>query len=168
VVFATYSFVSKRLVICAGIFLCLDWFVGDHSANTKNRDVLEFRKIQRIYEEYIQPNKTSLFSITTKTYENKHHCLSQHATIINLLVHQNKKLDILEVECSVLQNLTLNLHKDTLSSPSNIKDSTHYVQIDLKKNETLHQLKEVMDIQQQHSHISEANQDKTNILHVFL
>jgi hypothetical protein len=54
----------------------------------ENREVLEFKRTLRRHEEYIQSNMTSLFSITTKVHENEHLCVSQHASIMNLLVQQ--------------------------------------------------------------------------------
>jgi Golgi nucleoside diphosphatase len=72
-----------------------------------NRDVLEFRKFLRSHKEYIQSNMTYLLFFTSKVHENDHHCISQHANIMNLLLHQKKMMDILDVECNMLQNLAL-------------------------------------------------------------
>jgi hypothetical protein len=69
----------------------------------ENRDIIEFRRTLKRHEEYIQSNKTSLFSVTTKMHENEHHCVSQHATIMNLLVQQRQRIDILEAKCSMLR-----------------------------------------------------------------
>jgi hypothetical protein len=38
-----------------------------------NRDVMELRRVLRRHEEQTQSNRASLFSITTKVYENEHH-----------------------------------------------------------------------------------------------
>jgi hypothetical protein len=52
---------------------------------------------------------------------------------MNLLIHQYHRIDILEVECSMLQNLTLNIHKVSLSFASNNKDPTNSAQAELKE-----------------------------------
>jgi hypothetical protein len=58
---------------------------------------LEFRRILRNYEESIQCNKTSIFYVTFKIYENEHQCTSQVAIIMNTFVKQKQKIDELEV-----------------------------------------------------------------------
>jgi len=108
---------------------------------------LEFRQVLRRHKEYIQSNKTSLFFVTTNVHENEHHRVSQHVTLVNLLVHKKQRFNILEVECSMLRNLALNLHQDSLLLTSNNKDPINYAHVELKEEETVHQLKEPMDIE---------------------
>lgn len=55
----------------------------------------------------------------------------------------------MEAKCSMLQNLALNLRKDSLSSTSNNKDPANSVQAELKEEDTVLRLKEPMDIEQQ-------------------
>jgi hypothetical protein len=59
----------------------------------------------------------------------------------------------------MLHNLALNLHKDSLSLTSNNKDPTNSAQVELKEEEMVHQLKEPMDIKQQHSPLSNVGQE---------
>lgn len=86
---------------------------------------------------------------------------------MNFLVHQKQKLDILEAECSMLWNLALNLQKDSLSSTSNNKVSINSTRAELKEEETVHQLKEPMDIKQQHSPFLDVGWEEAKSLHVF-
>ena len=58
---------------------------------------LEFRRILRNYESSIQRNKTSIFYVTFKIYENEQQCTSQVAIIINTFVQHKQKIDELEV-----------------------------------------------------------------------
>jgi hypothetical protein len=86
-----FFFISLGQSVCAGlIFLCMVCIVGSRaqSADIDNKDVLEFMRVLRRHKEHIQSNMTSLFSVTTKVHKNECHCVSQHATIMNLLVHQ--------------------------------------------------------------------------------
>jgi len=98
--------------------------------------------------------------------ENEHHFVSQHATIMSSLVKQKQRFNILEAECSMLQNLAFNLRKDSLSSTSN-KDKTNSAQAKLKEEETVHQRKELMSIEQQLSPLPDAGQEEAHSLHVF-
>jgi hypothetical protein len=62
----------------------------------------------------------------------------------------------MEAKYSMLRNLALYLRKDSLSSASNNKDPTHSAQAKLKEEETAHQLKEPIDIELQHSPLSDT------------
>lgn len=84
-----------------------------------NRDIQEFNKILRRQEDIIQSNRSLLFLVTKKkklkkVHENEHNCFSQHAKIINLPVHQKQRINVLETESNMLQNLALNLRKEPL------------------------------------------------------
>jgi peptidoglycan hydrolase CwlO-like protein len=83
--------------------------------------------------------------------DNEQHCASQNASVMSLLVQQKKKLDVLEAECNMLRNLVLNLHKDSLSTTSNHQISINSAREDPKEEETVHQSKEAMDVDQQTS-----------------
>jgi hypothetical protein len=67
----------------------------------------------------------------------------------------------------MLWNLALNLQKDSLSSASNNKVLVNYAQAEFKEEEMVHQLKESMDIEQQHSPLSYVGHEEANSLHVF-
>jgi hypothetical protein len=92
--------------------------------------------------------------------------VSQHATMMNSPVHQKQRLDILNAKCSMLQNLALNLCQDSLSSTSN-NDPAKPAHAELKEEETVYQLKEPMDIEQQHSPLSDVVREEANSLHAF-
>jgi hypothetical protein len=93
--------------------------------------------------------------------------ITQHSNVMNLLVQQKKWLDILEVECNMLRNLALNLRRDSLSSASNDKDPTIPSHAKQKDEDMVHQLKEPMDIELQHSPYSEAGQEEVNSFQAF-
>lgn len=71
--------------------------LGALSTDMENREVLEFNRTLRRHKEYIQSNRTSLFSVTTKVHEIEHLFVSQHASIVNFLIQQKQRLDNLEV-----------------------------------------------------------------------
>jgi hypothetical protein len=84
---------------------------------------------------------------------------------MRLLVHQNQRINILKFECNMLSNLALNLHKESLTAVSNNRAFDIYVQVEGKEKETIHQIREPMDIKQQNSSPSfscyeEANNNK--------
>jgi hypothetical protein len=65
---------------------------------------------------------------------------------MNLLVHQNQIIDVLEDECNMLQNLSLNMRKESLYTALNNRVSDAYTQEYLQEDETIHQLTEPMEI----------------------
>jgi len=83
------------------------------------KDIQEVQRTLQRHKESIQCNGTSLFSVTSKVHKNKHQCATQNVTIINHLVQQRQKLDVLEAKCSMLKNLVINLNKDSHSTTSN-------------------------------------------------
>jgi hypothetical protein len=106
----------------------------------------EFHKVLRRHEESNQCNKTSLFSLTTKVHENKQHCTSQNAMIMNTLVQHKQQINVLEVECSMLRNMVSNISKGSHYVASNHKMWTNSVQVDFKEEDIAHQLMEDMDL----------------------
>lgn len=132
-----------------------------------NRDIHEFNEILRRHEDIIQSNSCLLFLVTEKVHENEHNCISQHGKIINLPVHQKQRINALEAKSNKLQNLGLNLRKESLPTASNYRVSDGSAQVDLQENETVHQLKEQIDIEQQNSPQSDFNQDKAHSNHAF-
>jgi hypothetical protein len=82
-------------------------------------DLKEIHRAFRRHEEGIQGNMTSLFSMTSKFQENECNCTSHYATIMNQLVQRRQKMDVLEVECSMLRNMVINLGKNAQSTKSN-------------------------------------------------
>jgi hypothetical protein len=77
-------------------------------------------------------------------------------------------MDILEAECNMLRNIALNLHKDSLSTASNNKTSTNSTHVEVQEEEIMHQIKDPMDIEKQHSPHWDVNQDEATNLHVFI
>jgi hypothetical protein len=67
---------------------------------------------------------------------------------MGLFAHQNQRIDILEVECSMLGNLAMKLQKESLSTTFNNRASNIFDQVEVKGDETIHQVKELMDIKQ--------------------
>jgi hypothetical protein len=59
-------------------------------------------------------------------------------------------MDHLEAECSLLQNLALNLHKKSLLVASN-KELESFSQVEMKEKNIIHHFNELMDIEKQHS-----------------
>lgn len=86
---------------------------------------------------------------------------------MNLLVRQRQKIDVLEAESSMLRNVVINLAKDFQSTASNQRISINSVQEDLKEEETIHQLKDDMEIEQQNSLPSNVGQEEPYSHHVF-
>jgi hypothetical protein len=99
-------------------------------------------------DELIQCNISSLFSVTSKVYENWHVCTSQNATIMGVLVHRKKNIDSLELECNMPWNMVINLSKDALSTSSNHRMSINSVRAEFMEEDAAHQLKDEMDIEQ--------------------
>jgi hypothetical protein len=57
---------------------------------------------------------------------------------MGLLVHQKKRVDILQVVCNMLQIMAMNLRKESLSTTSNNKASNIYTQDEVKEDEIVH------------------------------
>lgn len=79
---------------------------------------------------------------------------------MSLSVHQKQRIDILKEECNMLWNVALNLWKDTLSTASNNRVSDNSAWADLREDETIDQLKEQTDIEQQNSPPSNISQEE--------
>lgn len=77
-------------------------------------------------------------------------------------------MDIFEVECNMLRNLVVNLHKDTPSTASNNRATDNSVHTGLKEDEIVHQVKDPMEIETQNSPHTDEGQDEVDILHVYL
>jgi hypothetical protein len=67
---------------------------------------------------------------------------------MSLLVQKKKKMDKIEEKCSMLQNIVLNLHKESLSTTSNHHISINLAQVDPNVEDIVHQFKEVMEVDQ--------------------
>jgi len=128
---------------------------------------MEFKRTLKGHEEIIQDNRNFLFSLTTKLHENEHRYASQHATIMNLLFQQRQKLDVLEVECNILRILAINLNKEAQSTTSNNMMSINSTQVEFRGEETIHQMKDAMDIEQQNSLSLNVDREEANNQHIF-
>jgi hypothetical protein len=67
----------------------------------------------------------------------------------------------------MLQKLALKLYNDTLSTTSNNKVSINSAQVELKDDEIIHQLKELMDMRNRISSLSDVSWEEENSHHVF-
>ena len=123
--FISFIHLGRSFCACFNL-LCMAEIVGlrIHNVDMDIKDDMELRWILKIHEEYIELNRISLFSVSTKVQMDEHHYVLQHVNIMNLMVHQRNILNILEVKCNMLQNLGLNICKDSCSSMSNNKDPT--------------------------------------------
>jgi len=70
---------------------------------------------------------------------------------MNLLGQQSQKLDVFEVEWSMLRNLVINLNNDSHSITWNHGILINSAQVDYNEDETMHQMKDDMDIEQPNS-----------------
>jgi hypothetical protein len=53
-----------------------------------NRDDMEQRRILRRHEDFIQSNRNSFLSVTSKVQENENLCISAHANVMSLIVRK--------------------------------------------------------------------------------
>jgi hypothetical protein len=67
----------------------------------------------------------------------------------------------------MVRNLALNLHKESHSATSNNRASDNSMKMNYKEEETVHQLNEPMNLEQQNSFPSDMEQDEANSNQVF-
>jgi len=65
-----------------------------------------------------------------------------------MLIHQKKRINILEDECNMVRNLALNLHKQSHSATSNNQAYDNSMKMNYKEEEIVHQLNEPMNLEQ--------------------
>jgi hypothetical protein len=92
----------------------------------------------RKHEDFINRNRMSIFSVTTKVHENEHQCISQNEVIMDTLLQQTKQIQALEVECSMLRNMVYNINKGSQSIASNFRMPMNYIPNEPKEEETFH------------------------------
>lgn len=129
--------------------LCVVHIAGN--SLMENIYIMELRKTLRRHEEFIQSNRIYMFLVTTKVHKNE----------------QKQRIDILEAEYILLWKLALNLCRDSLSTTSNNKVLINCAQSKLREYETIHQLKEPMDIEHKNSPLLDVSHEETNSHHVF-
>lgn len=122
----------------------MDWCLCLCVVSMDYMELQEIRRVLRNHEESIQCNRISLFSVSTTVHENEHQAISQFASILGTLVQQKQPIATLEAECSMLQNMVVNLSKGTQSGPSNQRMSINLAQEDFKEEDAIHQLIEDM------------------------
>lgn len=130
-----------------------------------NKEAQEFCRALHRHGGFINNNRTSIFSVTTKVHENEHQCISQNALVMDTLVQWKRQ--VLEAECSMLRNMVCNLGKGSHSVASNYRMSVNSTQEDLKEEDAVHQMMKDMDLGNQESHPTNIGQDEAINKHVF-
>jgi hypothetical protein len=158
---------SSRIVPLGAYYLSSVWAYSGSLMVMDYREIQEMHRVLCRHEDFINSNRTSIFSVTTKVHENEHQCISQNAVIMDTLVQQKRQIQVLEVECSMLRNMVCNLSKGSHSAASNYRMSVNLTPDDLKEEETIHQMIEDMDLGNQESHPTNIGQDEALSKHVF-
>lgn len=79
---------------------------------------------------------------------------------MNTLDQQKQQIQVLEAECSILRNTVNNLSKGSHLVASNYRMLVNSAQEDLKKEDTVHQMMEDMDLGNQDSQPTNIGQDE--------
>lgn len=79
---------------------------------------------------------------------------------MNTLDQQKQQIQVLEAECSILRNTVYNLSKGSHLVASNYRMLVNSAQENLKKEDTVHQMMEDMDLGNQDSQPTNIGQDE--------
>jgi hypothetical protein len=104
-------------------------------------DFIELKEISRVlcsHEEMIQSNRTYIFIVTSKVHDIEQQKLYQIAYIMGSLVQLKQQIAILEVECGMMRNPIVNLHKYAQLGASNQRLFVNSGHSKPKEDDTMH------------------------------
>jgi hypothetical protein len=94
---------------------------GSSGSQMDSRELQEICQDLRGHEEHVHCNRSSIFNLVSRFHELKNQISTQVAKIMGSLMDLKKQIAVVEAECSLLQNLALNLCKGDQSIASSQK-----------------------------------------------